>query len=223
MTKKQIINKQMKTSNKILIGFFIVIFLIPALILMSFNNKIKKGRYTVEKQEVHESTDFKSGNFKPYKVVKFIAPAGRVLKANLQYSDSLHYSYNAMGTGDSIRVYNIADTVFIHYIHPKETEAANEWNHVSVNLKLPSFDNLVIDNAEVTLDSTNAPANTNLQAEIYGTGLLNIGRMRERRGAPDDADVREFPYQALQFLILHQYGFYLLCRSAGIFPGFLLQ
>lgn len=184
----------MRTSNKILAGFLIVIFIIPALILTSFNSKIKNGRYTVVKQEVNEGADFRSGNFKPYKVVKFIAPAGRVLKANLQYSDSLYYSYHSTGTGDSLRVYNIADTVFVQYINPQEKETVNEWDHISVNLKLPSFNNLVIDNAEVTLDSANAPANTDILAEIYGSGLLNVGRMRERRGTPDDADVIEFPY-----------------------------
>ena len=41
----------MRTSNKILLGYLILIFLIPVLILMSFNTKIKNGRYTVEKQE----------------------------------------------------------------------------------------------------------------------------------------------------------------------------
>jgi hypothetical protein len=79
-------------------------------------------------------------------------------------------------------------------MNSQEVENRGEWNHLSVNLKLPSFDNLIIDNAEVTLDSVNAPANNNLQAEIFGTGLLNIGRVRERRGAPEDADIREFPY-----------------------------
>lgn len=180
----------MRTSNKILLGFLIIIFLIPALLLMSFNNKIKNGRYTVESQE-GQGSNFRSGNFKPYKVVKFIAPAGRVLKANLEHSDSLFYSYHQMGGGDSIRVYNAGDTLFVHFINHEDM---NEMVHLSVNLKLPSIDNLVIDNAEVTLDSTGASLNSDLLVEISGTGLLNIGRVREQRGGPDDMDVTEFPY-----------------------------
>ena len=179
----------MKTSNKILLGFLILIFLIPAFAVMSFSNKIKNGRYTVESQQ-GQGSNFRSGNFKPYKVVKFIAPAGRVLKANLQHSDSLFYSYHQMGGGDSIRVYNTGDTLFVHFINPDENEVV----HLSVNLKLPAFDNLVIDNAEVTLGSTGASLNSDLLVEISGTGLLNIGRVREQRGGPDDVDVTEFPY-----------------------------
>jgi len=179
----------MKTSNKILLGFLILIFLIPVFGVMSFNNRIKNGRYTVERQD-NQGSNFRSGNFKPYKVVKFIAPAGRVLKANLQHSDSLFYSYHQVGGGDSIRVYNTGDTLFVHFINPDENEVA----HLSMNLKLPFFDNLVIDNAEVTLDSTGGSLTGDLLVEISGTGLLNIGRMSGKRGGPDDAKATQFPY-----------------------------
>jgi hypothetical protein len=179
----------MRTSNKILLGYIILIFLLPVLVLMSFNTKIKNGRYTVEKQQ-GQGSNFRSGSFKPYKVVKFIAPAGRVLQANLQHSDSLFYSYHQMGGLDSIKVYNTGDTLFVQFINPDK----NYVEHLSVNLKLPSFDNLVIENAEVTLDSTSGSLNSDLLVEILGTGLLNIGKKKEHRVGPDDAAVIEFPY-----------------------------
>src|SRR5262245_57901898 len=99
----------MKTSNKILLGFLVIIFLIPPFLLMSFNGQIKNGRYKIVKVE-GQGSNFRSGNFKPYKVVKLVSPAGRVLKVNLQHSDSLYYGYYEIGYGDSVRVYNEGDT-----------------------------------------------------------------------------------------------------------------
>jgi hypothetical protein len=184
----------MKTSNKILLGFFILIFLIPPFLLMSFNSKIKNGRYKIVKQETMEGENFKSGNFKSYKTVKFVSPSGRILKANVQHSDSLYYSYYTMGTGDSIRVYNEGDTVFVHYFNAQATEGVDEQTNLYVNLKLPSFENLIIDNAEVTLDSTGAALNSDINVELKGTGLLKIGRMNTRRDLSDDEGIQEFNY-----------------------------
>jgi hypothetical protein len=188
----------MKTSNKILAGFLIFIFIVPGFILMSFNNKIKKGRFTIVKREIYEGDDFRSGNFKPYKVVKLVAPAGRILRCNLQYSDSLYYSYNKTGAQDSIMVYNVADTVFIKYINPHTTEQEN--SAIEVNIKLPAMENLILDNAEVTLDSPGAMENKDLTVEVYGTGLLNLGRAIEEKNAADQI-IHEFPFQVNQLSI----------------------
>jgi hypothetical protein len=183
----------MKTSNKILLGFFILIFLIPPFLLMSFNNKIKNGRYQVVKHE-GQGSNFRSGNFKPYKVIKFMSPSGRALKAMVQHSDSLYYGYFLMGGGDSIRVYNEADTLFVHYFDAQATNDMDEGTSLHVNLKLPSFGDLIINNAEVTIDSSNAALNSDLNVELNGTGLLNIGRVSTRRDTPDSDNMIEFPF-----------------------------
>ena len=47
----------------------------------------------------------------------------------------------------------------------------------------------------MTLDSTNSSLNTDMQVEIVGTGLLNIGRASgQHRLGPDEREVTEFPY-----------------------------
>src|SRR5688572_29102121 len=105
----------MRTSNKILVGFLVVIFLVPLFMLMSFNSKIKKGQFTVVKNKRYESVDFRGGSFKPYKVIKIVAPGSKALKVNLQNSGSMSYNYN-ITSGDSVKVYNVADTLVVQYI-----------------------------------------------------------------------------------------------------------
>lgn len=184
----------MKTSNKILLGFIILCFLIPASLLLSFKSKISHGRYTIAKQE-GQGSNFRSGEIaKPYKVVKFVSPAGRVLKANIQYSDSSYYRYHLMGGGDSIRVHNEADTLFVQYFNAQQPGNPDEITNLHVDLKLPSFENLVINNAEVTLDSTSAMLDRDINVELSGTGLLNIGQMRTRRPGQDETDKVEYAY-----------------------------
>ena len=106
----------MNTSNKILAGFLICVFLVPVFVLLSFKSKINSSNFTVVKNESSTGANFRSGSFKPYRVVKLIGPGGRALKCNLQYADSLYYSYTINDSQDSIRVYNLADTLFIQYI-----------------------------------------------------------------------------------------------------------
>jgi hypothetical protein len=172
----------MNTSNKILTGFLIVIFLVPVFILLSFNSKIKSGEFTVVKNEQPIGANFRSGNFMPYKVVKLVAPPGRALKCNLQYSDSLYYSYNINDSKDSIRVYNLADTLFIQYMGRKaqkdNTDVYAE-NDLYVDIKLPSVEQLIVNNAEASIAEMNASAVKTMLVEVYGTGLLNLGSMDE--------------------------------------------
>ena len=176
----------MNTSNKILTGFLIVVFLVPVFVLVSFRSKIRSGKFTVVKNEKYISENFRSGNFKTYKVIKLVSPAGRALKCNLQYADSLYYSYNVNDSRDSIRVYNLADTLFIQYISKtaqKDKTVVYSQDELYVDVKLPSIEELVVNNAEATISGMNAVVSKNMTVELYGTGLLNIGSK-----TPDDGD-----------------------------------
>jgi hypothetical protein len=183
----------MNTSNKILTGFLIVIFLVPVFILLSFNSRIKNGQFTVVKNEQSNGANFRNGNFKAYKVVKLVSPPGRALKCNLQYADSLYYSYNMNDSQDSIRVYNLADTLFIQYISKKaqkdNTDVYND-NELYVEVKLPSVEQLVINNAEAIISGMNASDTKNMLVEVYGTGLLNVGSI----GEDDNDTTGKSPY-----------------------------
>ena len=184
----------MNTSNKILTGFLIVIFLFPVFILLSFDSKIRKGQFTVVKNEQYVSANFRSGNFKPYKVVKLLAPPGRALKCNLQYSDSLFYSYNINDSRDSISVYNLADTLFIQYISmttKKDNTDVNGDNDLYVDVKLPTVEQLIVNNAVATISGINASVTKSMLVEVNGTGLLNLESMNEES---DDTTERRFSY-----------------------------
>ena len=93
----------MKTSNKILMGFIIVVFLIPVFILMSFNSKIKKGQFTVVKREIYEGGNSRSGTIKPYRVVKIVGPGfPEAFSCNLIPAEAASYSYQNNNDQDSI-------------------------------------------------------------------------------------------------------------------------
>ena len=188
----------MNTSNKILAGFFTIVFLVPVFMLIGFSKKIKNGQFMVVKRESYEDANFRSGSFNSYKVIKLIAPPGRALKCNFQYSDSMYYSYN-MGSGDSIMVYNMADTVFVQYINPKRTQDANSMTELYVDMKLPAIENLIVENAEATIISMDTSGNKNLSVEILGTGVLNIGVPEENK---NDNDISlQTPYKLNQLSV----------------------
>jgi len=172
----------MNTSNKILTGFLIVIFLLPVFVFLSFKSKIRSGQYTVVKNEHYVSENFRSGNFKAYKVIKLVSPPGRALKCNLQYSDSLYYSYNVNDSRDSIRVYNLADTLFIQYINKTaQQDNTNVYSNdeLYVDVKLPSLEELVVNNAEATVSGMNDAVTKNMTVELHGTALLNVGSRKQ--------------------------------------------
>jgi hypothetical protein len=169
----------MNTSNKILAGFILLVFLVPVFVLLSFKSKVRSGQFTEVKNEQYKSANFRDGNFQPYKVVKLISPEGRALKCNLQYSDSLYYSYNVNNSRDSVRVYNLADTLFIQYItrttSTKDNTDVYSPDELYVDVKLPSIEQLVVNNAEVTIANMNTEAGKSMLVEVYGTGLLKLG------------------------------------------------
>jgi hypothetical protein len=173
----------MNTSNKILTGFLLLVFLVPVFVLLSFKSKIRKGQFTVVKNEQYISENFRSGNFNAYKVVKLVGPSGRKLKCNLQYSDSLYYSYTMNDSRDSVRVYNLADTLFIQYINKTATKDNTDvYSHdeLYVDVKLPSMEQLVINNAEVNISGVNTGgAAKNIMVEVYGTGFLSLGAIND--------------------------------------------
>jgi hypothetical protein len=173
----------MNTSNKILTGFLLLIFLVPVLVLLSFRSMIRSGQFTVVKNEQYKSANFREGNFQPYKVVKLVSPEGRALKCNLQYSDSLYYSYNVNDSRDSVRVYNLADTLFIQYINKtatKDNTGVYAHDELYIDVKLPSMEQLIINNAAVNIAGLlTGGAAKNMMVEVYGTGFLGLGESND--------------------------------------------
>lgn len=167
----------MNTSNKILLVFFLLVFLVPVLVMFSFRSKVKNGEFTVVNSGFGPGRDSRSGNFMPYKVIKLVAPEGGALKCNLQYSDSLYYSYSVNQLRDSIRVYNLADTLFIQYIRniaAGDNTSLHERSEIYINVKLPSITQLVVNNAEAIIQS-GINRHDSMLVELHGSSQLSVG------------------------------------------------
>lgn len=174
----------MKTSNKILLGFLIVVFLVPVYVLMSFKSKIKNNEFKVVKGGPYNNSSDHSGTFKSYKVIKLVAPEGKIMKTDLHFSDSLYYTYRNDGVRDSIRVYNQADTLFVEYASVTAEKRDNNFygsNEIYTDVFLPSINHLIIENAEATILSPNSPSGGHVNIEVLGTGLINICGETESR------------------------------------------
>ena len=170
----------MKTSNKILIGFLVIIFLIPALVLMSFNSKIKNGRYTVEKQEVYQAGNAKSGMIKPYQVIKIVGPGfPGVFSCNLIPAGTASYSYQDYDDRDSIKIEQVNDTLLLTYINTGQSDNnpnSNEFTHISVDLHLPVITNVIAEGADLNIDSMDIAANREIFFDLRNKASLNLSQ-----------------------------------------------
>lgn len=173
---------QMKTSNKILAGFLIFIFIVPVFILMSFNNKIKKGRFTIVKREIYEGADFRSGTIRPYQVVKIVGPSRfpGTFFCNLIPAKVASYSYQNYNDQDSIRIENINDTLLLTYVNtryqPDNNTNSDEFTHISVDLHLPVITNVIVEGADLNIDSMDIAANQEIFFDLRGKASLNLSK-----------------------------------------------
>lgn len=171
----------MKTSNKILVGFIIVIFLIPVFILMSFNSKIKKGRFTVVNREIYEGADSRSGTIKPYQVVKIVGPGfPGAFSCNLIPAEAASYSYQNHNDQDSIKIEQVNDTLLLIYVNTGDQSDNNTNNklftHISVDLHLPVIANVIVEGADLNIDSMDIAANPEIFFDLRGKASLNLSK-----------------------------------------------
>jgi hypothetical protein len=199
----------MKTSNKILVGFLAVVFLIPLMMIMSFKRKIAKGQFTVQLQD-QQGSSFRNGHFAAYKVVKIVSPGDGLLKVMLKESDSLYYDYHKMGD-DSIRISNIGDTLLIKY-DARKTGSVGDMSRLHLNLKLPFVSQLVIENADITVDSVDIKTPHSITASISNKGRLQIGTFTREFKYEDRTEEVNFPV-SLQTLTVNMIGGELILGS----------
>lgn len=171
----------MKTSNKILAGFIIVIFLVPVFILMSFNSKIKKGQFTVVKREIYEGGNSRSGKIKPYQVIKIVGPGfPGAFSCNLIPAEAASYSYQNYNDQDSIKIEQVNDTLLLTYVNtryqPDNNTNSVEFIHISVDLHLPVITNVIVDGADLNIDSIDIAANPEIFFDLRGKASLNVSK-----------------------------------------------
>lgn len=175
----------MKTSSKILTGFFIIVFLVPVAMFMAFKRKIDKGQYTLVRNDSFQSMNSRKGDIASFKVIKLVGAKGNNLKVNLSVANKARYKYSVDG-GDSVKIYHSADTVFIQSVsEAKESQDDHFQNDVWVDLSLPSLEGIVIDNAEAFINANDSSAINRVDIILNEKSLLSVGRQDENYSRND--------------------------------------
>lgn len=168
----------MNTSNKILAGFFLLVFLVPAMMVMAFKSKIRKDEYKMVSRDWYHNGNWKTGKLESAKIVKLVGIPGNVLKVNLSYADTASYNYHK-GQLDSIRIQSLGDTIIIQYRFAGSN--ANEISDAGLylDLSLPDFEQLVAENVEVNLVSWDSSGTKNMVVDLKGTSRFTMGMPAE--------------------------------------------
>jgi hypothetical protein len=175
----------MKTSSKILTGFFIIVFLVPIAMFMAFKSKIKNGKYTLVRNDSFQSINSRKGDLASFKVIKLVGAKGNNLKVNLSVANTARYKYS-IEDSDSLKIYYSADTVFIQSVSgAKENQDDYFQNDVWVDLSLPSLENIVVDDADVFINANDSSVINKVNIVLSEKSLLSIGRQEENYSRND--------------------------------------
>lgn len=179
----------MKTSNKILAAFIIILFTFPFLMLAGFKSSIRKGLFTKEKvnNEIKQFT-YKEMN-KPYKFVKIIGPdipgmtnESKIFSCNIIPSDSVRYSYYYLqpNGNDKIILKQEGDTLLVQYpntnVHVDGNNKGNNYISIQVDLYLPVVNKIIVENANVFVDTINTVTNPEISFDLRNQANLQLGR-----------------------------------------------
>ncbi|MFD2524213.1 hypothetical protein ACFSQD_00200 [Flavihumibacter stibioxidans] len=165
----------MKTSNKIMIGLLLVLIAIPASIMVAFSYKIKNDDFVIL------MWDQEARSVQPVKnaaCLKLQAPEGVELQCTIRYADSIYYKRWNSTQNDSLFVSNIGDTLLFRYLPVADEPSQEERGSINVEIFLPFQGLLMIDGADVTLDSIGASQNITVNME--NNALLQIGNLSEK-------------------------------------------
>jgi len=159
----------MKTSNKLLLAVFLLVFAVPLLLALNMKNKIKNQEYVQKKNEDRDMPYLNvHGSFSSYKVLKLVSPVQVVFTCHLRPSKTASYDYRDFynkadpnnypeDSRDKVRIYNSSDTLYMEYIphsnNKHQANNANAWFAIEVNADLPSFEKLEIKGATAIIDS----------------------------------------------------------------------
>lgn len=178
----------------------VIVFTVPFLLASSLKSKIKKGEYTVQKNENIRSGDMRSGSFTAFKVVKVLAPGPDFFTCHLKLSDNMNYRYYNDGSKDSVMVFNSNDTLYINYVDGQRKTDQNDkrnFNTIEVNVNLPVFNNLVVDGAVVIIDSLPASMG-NLSVTLKNNGVIRDGSENRARENAKVSPAKSIEKEGLQ-------------------------
>src|SRR5690606_23213234 len=146
--------KLMKTSDRILLTFFLLIFLTAFASMVALKQKVNSKEFTViewmgktePKTKTTPLPDITTD--RPVRVVRVVRPGPGLLDCNIIPSDSPRIQYRTIKLQqdhfprDSVRVKQIADTLIIEYAGPIQPGENFVEYRVDVDLWLPSWEKL---------------------------------------------------------------------------------
>lgn len=184
----------------------VIVFTVPFLLASSLKSKMKKGEYTVQKNENIRSGDMRSGSFTAFKVVKVLAPGPDFFTCHLKLSDDMNYRYFNDGSKDSVKVFTSNDTLYINYGDGHRKTDQNErrnFNNIELNVNLPAFNNLVVDGAVVIIDSLPASLG-NLSVTLKNNGVIKDGSENRAGESAKVSPVESIEKEGLRALETHE-------------------
>lgn len=174
----------MKWSNKLLIGFTLVVFITPLLFMLVFSRMIKTGDYiTTQSIDLPNGAGYQNikGEFGPYNVVQIStqelenAHHTNRLICHLHSAQKGHYAYKSVNSADSVSIINKRDTLFITYAKmPPPLSSPKLYAHYNIDLYLPDMRNIIVNRATIQMDSINPSVNPNINF-LLNEAVLQIG------------------------------------------------
>ena len=143
----------MKTSNKILLLFLILVFSVPLITAFILKDKMDREEYTIEKFESSERVKLVTHTLDSVKVLEVTGWQAGLLNCKIKAADSMRYAYNQYNTGDSLTVYQRGDTLFIRHPYLVSTRQSSKHSYFDIDVYLPGFDHIIADGATARVDS----------------------------------------------------------------------
>ena len=199
----------MKTSNKLLLGFIIAVFLLPVCTFFVLKGMVKKGKYTVRHYTMdgyisytgrpYALDGYRSGSIGEYKAIKIIGATDHVMNNGglicvIHHSDSASYykyyfhndAYDDVTVKDSISLGVVGDTLIVQrlIVTPKDTACQYHTSiQKNVDLYLSSYPNISVSNAIVQLDSNGTE---NLSVNLKDNASLVFGAATKNMAYPEN-------------------------------------
>ena len=171
----------MKTSNKLLAAFFLIVFAVPFIILVGFRKSIKEQEPTFEpfnNKFIHR------GEIKSYKIIKIIGPGvPEVFSCTIVPSDSAFYSYNTYHqtkVEDGMILEQVGDTLLVKYagtiIQDQGSTQKNSYSIIEIDLYLPLLNKIIVEGATtIRIDSINTDNNPQISFDLRNQANLQLG------------------------------------------------
>ncbi len=160
----------MHTSTRLLTTFFLLVFLSPLLLSLAFKRKIKANEYVVIDSSMYQSQQH---------LVKIKQPKTLVVeKVPCVIMQAENPAYEVYNAEKNIRVVEDVDTLRIFFAQDQDQPGmlAEPKSFVQpVHLYLPVIPLLIVDGAELRMDSVNTTASPVIHADIRNKAKLNIG------------------------------------------------